>query len=270
MINSYPYPSFSSPPLHEVALACQFVPLDLLTAAHLGSFWSEFKKSYPIVEQHGALDYQLESFGFPPSFPGPQFRLVDSPDIRFWFISEEKHDLLQMQNSKIIHNWRAEGAGRNYPRYTKLKEKFLSEWQMFDQFVNDNDLGEIIPNQIELTYINHIPLIDGADPKSIIKAWPSLDESPWLGKAESAEFAIRQIINGKLGNPIGRLNVNGFIGFRNGDMQKLLILNVVAKILVADKAELIACMDLGHEWIVKSFHAMTTSEAHELWGEKVC
>ena len=42
-----------------------------------------------------------------------------------------------------------------YPRYPVVFDKFWKAWLKFSEFCKDENLGEPIINQLEITYINH-------------------------------------------------------------------------------------------------------------------
>src|SRR5260370_24827746 len=76
--------------------------------------------------------------------------------IRILIKNSEGDRMIQGQNGRLHFNWLGE-AGARYPRYPKVREGFATALRSFISFVGEEKLGEIKPNQWEVTYLNHIP-----------------------------------------------------------------------------------------------------------------
>lgn len=79
---------------------------------------------------------------------------------RYWFEKSGTPDLLQVQQDRIIHNWRKQEGELIYPRYETLRERFKTEVDQFAAFLDEENIGELRPNQCEVTYVNIIELPD--------------------------------------------------------------------------------------------------------------
>ena len=94
-----------------------------------------------------------------PQVARPMFQLqalLSPPVARYWFEKAGKPDLLQIQQDRLIHNWRLGDGAVAYPRYEKVKADFEKEIQAFSKWLQAENLGEIQPNQCEVTYSNLI------------------------------------------------------------------------------------------------------------------
>src|ERR1700730_18245 len=153
-------PDFERPPVNEVILSIQFATLEKMKSAHIGLLWARFRAQYPDVSEQGPINAVFETFGAPPQ-PGPHIRFeqfLSPPTPRYWFEKSGTPDLLQVQQNRIIHNWRKHGDEPIYPRYETLRDRFETEVNQFISFLDEEKIGELRPNQCEVTYMNIIEL----------------------------------------------------------------------------------------------------------------
>jgi len=149
-------PVFEDPPVIETVLGVQFAPLNGLTSAHVGWFWkTHLDGEWQKVAETVALPDEFERFEATP--PGRvQFRVEP---IRFpgrVLISQVNDGrMIQIQPTRFHYNWNR--VGGEYPRYRKVLEEFDRHFGSFCRFVAEAKLGEVVPNQWELTYIDSIP-----------------------------------------------------------------------------------------------------------------
>src|SRR6267154_3188840 len=206
-------PDFGAPPVTEVVLGVQFGSLDRLTAPHLGMVWAEFRDQFPIIEEHPPLDPVFETFADEaPRTPMPrlQFELLASPPPpRIFFINAARTQLLQVQRDRFVHNWRKIGDGDAYPRFEQMLNTFEDGYRKFSTLIEREDLGAVVPNQCEISYINQIIIppeqktfetfkhLLGTFTDNVI-----LDD---LGQPEDARLFFRYIIRDNDGVPVGRL-----------------------------------------------------------------
>jgi uncharacterized protein (TIGR04255 family) len=263
-------PDFESPPVVETVLSAQFQPLSQMRAAHFGLFWNQVRSRYPKTEERPALDPVVERFPEPVRRRlGVQFPILAAPPLpRFWFVHQNDNELLQVQTDRFIKNWRKSGEGDAYPRYKRVKEWFEQDFKEFQDFASREKLGTIDVNQCEVTYVNHIVAGEGwashADLDKVLTMWKR-PGAPFPGQAEDAAFHARFPIKDSSGHPVGRLHVDVQAAIRNTDNKSMFVLNLTARGLLGKSTEF---FDLGHEWIVRSFAEMTTTEMHKVWKRK--
>src|SRR5208283_4945721 len=171
-------PEFDRPPVIEVALSVQFKRLDQLRSAHIGLLWSRFRKRFPRTEDHGPLQPAFETFDRKPTQLqlGVEVQTYDVPPLpRAWFLNETGTELVQVQPDRFIRNWRKVGETDEYVRYAHIKGKFVDDLREFEQFVADQGVGDVSPNQCEVTYVNHIVSGEGwsthGDLGKIFRPW---------------------------------------------------------------------------------------------------
>jgi uncharacterized protein (TIGR04255 family) len=139
---------FQNPPINELVIATYFnPPLFALRSEHVGLLWSKIRDDFPAVEQQAPVGgaETIEQIGG-EFFPMP----------RFWFVAENKINLIQLQKSAFMLNWRRRDA--QYPHFAEnLKPAFDKYYRVFEDFARE-DVGvqDIKIDQCELTYINMI------------------------------------------------------------------------------------------------------------------
>jgi uncharacterized protein (TIGR04255 family) len=276
-------PDFAKPPLDEVVLSIQFADLPLQNH-HAGLMWLKVRDKYPNVQEQAPIDATFETFGVP--MPAPQEpRRPQAPEIRFmpaeamiryWFISADGRQLLQMQRDRFIQNWRTREPQDEYPRFEPLRASFESEISIFQDFLKEYDIGEIRCNQCEVTYINAIgPTEEIEDPNreldKIFTIWCERYSGEGLGPIERARFTASFLMPAETGEePHGRLHINAAPGLRQRDSMPVVRLSVTARGKPKDESVAAALdwIDLGRVFVVRGFAAITTEKMHTFWGRK--
>ncbi|MBI2960195.1 MAG: TIGR04255 family protein [Betaproteobacteria bacterium] len=267
-------PDYDRPPVGEVALSIQFPPLTGFGNIHAGQIWAQLRSEFPNHEEHPSLPPVFEVFGPKTVVFGPAFEFsTTAPVNRYWFITKNGSELIQVQQDRLIYNWRKQADGDSYPRYEAIRANFSKTLSKVTEFFTTNGLGTIRPNQCEVTYINHITLPDGSDPR----ACPERILSPWSGKMmgdylpglEDLQLQLRFPIK-QDGKNVGRLYVQVAPGIRTSDKQPgvQLTLTVRGKPRAETIDEAFSLLDVGRETIVRGFTSITTPEMHKLWGRR--
>lgn len=133
---------------------------------------------------------------------------------------------------------------------------------------------ELRPNQCELTYVNHIPAGEGWEDhgqlERIVTVWQSRYSEDFLPEPEGAVFEVRYLIPGKRKTPLGRLYISFAPAFRPTDQKSIYAAQFVARgAPISEGIEgVFEFLDLGHEWIVRSFVAITSTGMHKVWGRR--
>ncbi len=265
-------PDFESPPVVEVASSIQFGVIPGLDAVRLGSMWSRFRKDYPRTEQHPPLSHDIESFGAPT---GNQISFSVAPMIspRCWFMNEKGTRLLQVQHDRFVLNWRKLDLDDEvYPHYEELLRPLLvKEYGRFEAFLKDEGLLQPVPDQVELTYVNHIPAADDQGRREtaarFMSLWNGEPKGGVLPTAEELSLTGRYVMRNSVGEPIGRLYMNLQSHYRLADSLPLYVLQLTARGAPDTNglAGALAFLDRGREWIVRAFADITTPEMHQAW-----
>ena len=269
--NSAPMPEFLRPPVAEVALSIQFEPLTGLRVAHFGLFWAQIRDRFPKTQEQPPVQPVVERFGARVQPPQFQFGVgIVSP--RCWFLDHDETALLQIQTDRVIHNWRKlDRESAPYPHYGILRDKLLQEFSTFAQFVEREKIGKLVPNQCELTYINHIFL----DPKAggqldvtrVIAPWQGGYSDSFLKDPEILNATLSFVIPGPAG-PAGRLYITVAPTWRMSDNRPLIVLQSICRGAPdsPDSDGAFRFLDQAHDWAVRGFASITTPEMHSIWG----
>jgi uncharacterized protein (TIGR04255 family) len=270
-------PDFGSPPVTEVVLGVQFGSLERFMAPHLGLVWTEFREQFPIVEEHPPLEPVFETFSDKaPDTPMPRLHLellMTPPTPRVFLVNAARTELLQVQRDRFLHNWRKVGEGDAYPRFERMLETFESGYRRFEALIGRQELGAIVPNQCEVSYINQIELPPDQGPfEAFERLFGSFAKSlilQDLGRPEDARFLMRYVIRTGGDAPSGRLLVTATPAWK-ADGTHLIQLTLVArgKPASADLGGVSEFLKLGRRHIVRAFTELTSDEMHRVWDRK--
>ena len=240
-------PDYKKPPVIEVVCGISFETIEKFKGPHLGLFWQKVRKKFPLCEHAQRLESTPPKIDFKDYLP------------RMWFINEDQNMLIQLQNNKFFFNWRKIQKDEAYPRYKTIIKHFKTNLRIFHEFLEEENLGSVKPEKCELTYINHIPKGEGwnslGDISEVFRdfTWSSGQRflpSP-VGIGGQALFALP--------NDNGRLNVTLQHGERKIDKHPMLILQITATGLGANKSNDVVWewFNVAHEWIVCGFTDLT-------------
>ncbi|HED19571.1 MAG TPA: TIGR04255 family protein [Gammaproteobacteria bacterium] len=267
-------PDFDRPPLDEVALSVQFDPIQRLQTPQIGLFWSELRSAFPKTEQHPPLDPVTERFG-PSPRPSVRFEISNAPPApRCWFLKEDSTELIQVQQDRLIHNWRSLDTGDSYPRYEHVRRQFESELEAFCNFLRSEKIGEFSPNQCEVTYTNAIVSGKGWDRHGqigrLLAPISMAYSDDFLAEPESTRFQTQYVFNDDAGKPLGRLHISCQPAFKASDTSPIYLLNMIARGAPngMEVSDILNFIDMGREWIVRGFASITTPEMHKIWERK--
>jgi uncharacterized protein (TIGR04255 family) len=257
------------PPLVETALSVQFELLPKFHNVHLGLFWEKLGSDWPNVEDAPPLEPQFERFengGW--SFPALQFRVMQTVPARTLIRNSAGDKMIQIQNGRLGYNWLG-AAGRDYPRYSVMRAEFLGVLNSFQKFANEKIKTDIVPDQWEITYVNHVPQGslwgDLRDIERVFQRPPLPLVHPEDMKLDSINFGWSCEIVPKR----GRLHVQIQHGTQPeaAGKKELFVLTLTARGPITEqKMDPCAGLDLGHATILRAFWDLTTEFAHEYWG----
>ena len=140
---------FDKPPINEVVVSMLFdPPLDGFRSEHVGRFWEKIREEFPSVQQQIPF---ARSFG--PTI-GPD-EVIPMP--RYWFISADDANVIQIQKEAFIYNWRRRGDNL-YPGFmSSIEPSFRRLYKVFESFLTaDLTLHKPTIIACELTYVDII------------------------------------------------------------------------------------------------------------------
>ncbi len=200
---------------------------------------------------------------------------------RALFFSEDRRELRQVQADRFARNWKK--TGDPYPRYddhetggvpTKgLRTRFREDLQGFVEFVNEQNLGAFLPNQCEITYVNHVQAageFGAQDLAHLLSPWSGNFSDGFLGRPESIEIATHFILEDTSKKNVGRLHVAAMPARDQVSGETLTRLTLTARGLPLGNGldGVLLFLDLGRRHIVKGFASMTTPTMHGKWRRK--
>jgi uncharacterized protein (TIGR04255 family) len=271
-----PLPKFDAPPVVETAMSVQFVRLQPFPTAIVGWFWKEFLPSLPgdarweKAVDAPRLEDSFERFGDQEKWGRLGFRMSTSPEPNRVQISRSDNErMIQVQDSRFVLNWMKQSDAA-YPSFRQLSKEFWELFPIFETFAAKAECGPVEQNQWELSYINHIAKDD---------LWQSTNE--WANVIPGLSFPSAVVAEPtaeptsldwrfNFPNERGRLQVNIQNVKKDPTSDNLMQLVLTARGSINQERgwDLRSGFDLGHEAIVRSFAAMTSSKAQKLWKRR--
>lgn len=232
------------------------------------------RSRFPKYEQAPPLPSSIEMFEGPQE-PRVEFQVSNAPPTpRLFMVTESETEVLQIQENRLGYSWRKLSPDHEYPRYASIRGKFEQELADFQAFLSEERLQPLTPEQCEVTYVNVI-LPEGVWNghselgKVIPSASPRLSEG-FLPPPEQTRYASQYVISGDTGVPCGRLYVSADPSYLMPDKTPMYLMKLTFRGTPQGPttAGIVKAMDLGHEWIVRGFASLTSSEMHKAWRRK--
>ena len=263
-------PKYGKPPVVETIVGIQFDVLPEFRNGHLGAFWKSLSTvDWPNVGDAPTSQPQFERFGtISADGANPCAGMPPAGSACTHIKNKEADRLIQIQNGMLKFHWLGQTGGA-YPRYETVRDWFVWAYMQFDAFVRSETLGDLRPNQWEVTYLNHIPKGTVWNTPTDWKFFQPMASMPSVAAVIDGEsfggtwhFAI----------PVekGRLHVDWRHTRAAGSPPNdLVALTLTARgPLDPEKPDLTTILDglnLGHETIVRSFERLMTPEANKFW-----
>ncbi|MHB1421926.1 MAG: TIGR04255 family protein [Gemmataceae bacterium] len=263
---------FQRPPVIETLLGVQFEPLPKFRNAHLGVFWKRLGPEWTTPTDAPPLPPQFERFGETHGWINPGFSLQVASDLsnRMQFRNQDENRMVQVQNGRLHYNWLGR-PGAEYPRFKNVRPEFNRILEELRRFVTDEGLGEIKPNQWEVTYVNRIPKgtvwNDPSDWTTLFRSLALLPANLSSASLESFGGEWHYEIPPKLGRLHMRIQ-HGRLATLGGEEVLTLTLTARGPVEMREKQglDLETGLTRGHAVIVQSFKELTSDAAHEYWG----
>lgn len=274
-MSSEKLPSFRKPPVIETVLGVQFPPIDGWGIVHFGLLAQQWRDRFTSTETHPRLAQSFESFGTLQSQSEPDIHVLTGQNvadhIRFWLVSADSHEVIQVQSDRFIYNWRKGDSDAEYPRYESfVLPQFQRWWTAFTAFLDEQRLPTPKVNQCEVTYVNHIFEGHGWNPPGNwheIFSYMQESGSKFLPRPESQSDNL----NFAFLEHDGRLRVNISTAVRNRDGRRVIVMQLTAKgkPKSSEQADIVRWFNVGREWIVRGFADLTTPRMHQIWEREI-
>jgi uncharacterized protein (TIGR04255 family) len=267
-----PLPDFEKPPVIEVVYGMQFSPLPELRTPLIGLFWQTIKTDYPKFKEMPVLAPVIERFDQEGKTEQATLELLqEAPLPRMFFLDAHENLVMQIQNDRFLHNWKRVNDDDIYPRFNVVSDKFFQAWERFCEFCRAENISKPALNQLELTYINHIPVRDNHTVGEEITAiFPDIvwrKEHEFLPVPESLSWKTSFL----LPNKQGRLHVSLRHARRIKDNTQTLLLELTARGIpgISELPQVKEWFALSREWIVRGFSDLTNSDVQsKVWIRK--
>ena len=269
-------PDFFEPPVVEVSLSLQFEPLRNLQTPHLGIFWSDIRHQFPFAEEQPPIPPAVEVLGPPPHAESSmRVEVLRIPPVnRCWFMNAGRSELLQVQRDRFIANWRKHSQQDQYPRYERVRDIFLTGLQRFQEFVKREELGTIVPNQCEVTYVNRIVAGKGWEKAgelgNVVTVWSQQYSDEFLSQPEDVRFNIKYSMVNDDGQQVGRLHISlePKLSAEDNTLIFIMVLTARGKPEGEGIEGALRFFDRGRKYIVRGFTSITTPRMHEIWRRR--
>jgi uncharacterized protein (TIGR04255 family) len=259
---------FENPPLIETVLGVQFATLPGLSNVQMGLFWktldpNEWKK----VTEALPLPDQFEQFEEKPTTGQVQLLFGPMPG-RLQISHENGGRMIQLQPTRFHYNWNR--VGGDYPAYNNVRGEFDHYFDAFSRFASKNGVGEVIPNQWELTYIDSIPKGPlWESPANWCDVLPGLFGRPQLGETAQME-SFGGEWHFEIPSKRGRVHMAVQLARLKDEPAPILMLQTTARGPIGKEgaADLHAGLEIGHRAILGAFLGVTSEKAQKAWGRK--
>lgn len=255
--------NFERPPVVEVACGIAFSLPKPLKTAHVGMFWSRVREQFPVAEEAMPLAMTVENTDGDVALQSVEVGFASVPPLRrTWLINKEGTHLIQLQDDRLLYNWKRTDSQPEYPSYVNVIAGFKDQWANFKSFLSENGLGEPTVRQLEMTYFN---IVDHAQlPTLLVDHVPAGSGSRFLPEAEGINWQTHY----RLPQTVGRLHVAITSARNSSTGEKVVRIDLTARGLPTqkDEASCYAWFDLAHEWITHGFADITSSDAQKKWG----
>jgi len=256
---------FANAPVSEMLQAVYFSPVSGWDLLNFGLLSPRLAQRYPRHQFQPPI-------GDPAQLQNQFLLQVQKMDIgkipiRCWFIENSEAELLQLQDSCLIHNWRKIPASVQYPGFDRVRSNFAADWKTFCAFLDDVQLGRPDVWKCELTYIDQfvrgVEWKTFADLPRIYRLWRGIEAAESLSEIEFASFSVNYV----LPDQTTRLLFTSQPAIRQTDGKEVIQLTITAsgKPQKSDEKDVIDWFDRAHASLIEGFLSFTTHEVQDLW-----
>lgn len=265
-----PYPQR---PVDEVVLSLAQEDTPDLGGPRLGLVLGDLLREFPRIETQSPYEMRPElPYEKQALFQGgPRVEILGPGSAmkqRYWFISEDDVELLQVQTDYLAFNWRRRAQDQRYPGFAYIRDRYQGICTYVSESLEALGKPPLRPRQAELTYVN-ILRPDGAwhshrQAHELVRlAFPDVD------KYEQVSLGYTKPIENKVGAFAGRLYVNLQPAFDLARQAPVINLTFTARSAAFDNAVLDDAADffeLAHSVVTETFQSLVTEQSRRVWG----
>ncbi len=251
---------FQNPPINELIITTYFnPPISNLRNEHIGIFWSQIKDDFPKSSQQVPIG-------------SGETAIMDveneiSPMPRYWFISKDETNLLQIQKNAFMFNWRK--GNDSYPRFNEhLKPSFDRYFSRFSEFLRIHaDTPELTIDLCQLSYINVIRRCEfWSGPEDTQNIIPSLSvPNPRIAFTNPPSFNCTYMFEMSHDLQLVLSTRNVVVSQNPDEHEPLLIIEIHAngRLGKASKQQTDSWFDHAHEAVNKCFIEVTDQQIQQ-------
>jgi uncharacterized protein (TIGR04255 family) len=258
------------PPVVEMVLGVQFTRLENLTSGHFGHFWDRVGAKWINPTDNPPLEDQFELFD-QPRWKAHQKQLIRFSALpfpgRFMLETQASDRMIQVQPTRFHYNWRKRDDV--YPSYEVLIAEFEEMLDIFSRFVEESELGELVFNQWELTYVNAFPAGEcWKTPADWSHCLPGLFSDLFATDSLNIELENRAAEwTYQIKPEVGRLHVSAKTGRWRSSEETVFLLQTTARGPIGkNTVSLRQGLDTGHAAAVGTFLAVINPTLLSKWG----
>lgn len=264
-------PSFEDPPLTEVVWDLAFHQIPDLGASASGWWRDLLRDEYPQHEIHPALPPLIHPKVAAQMGVGIMLEPA-SGGTRTWNVSEDGQLVVQLQQDRLILNWRRLPEGDSYPRYERLAAEFERLVTKLNGLLKEKLGGAAIrPMRLEIVYQNMIEPEEGiwADFGDVGAVFPWLAIPSGIPAPNALQVHVESPMNTE-GSGLRTLAFDVAPARNNQTGTGVLSLRVASTAWLAhDTLETaLAAASEAHIEIVAFFGNATSPEMQSVWGKK--
>lgn len=255
-------PDYEQPPVIEVVIGLEFLPLPGLGAIGLVGLRERWRALFPKAQEHVPIVSSGQP-GIVIQGVGLQIGGGALP-LRLWMISENEDKLLQVQNDRLVLNWRRlEGtqADGPYPRYKTLRPLFQDRLTDFMSYLTEEGIGDVQPTIAEVSFINAIEVPTG-DP-DLAHVLSTARHADLPGRLVQSQTELVLDVSTEVeaqGNTV-------ITAQYRADNRLNLTVGTRLALGPADGTEqILSALDKAHNVGVNGFTSVTDPSMHEKWG----
>lgn len=243
----------SNAPIKEVVIGAQFNGR-LINYECIYQFYNLIKDKFPTIKENPILPAIIEKLDIPS-----ETKILPGFNSRKFFINENGSKLIQLQGDRLLFNWKKTNSDEEYPHFDSVYKEFNSVLQEV------NKICKIIDkiNQVEVTYLDHVPLSDFEK-----KSFNPLNIFNLINIKEEDELKHLKL---ELGYPIsdlnGVLNINLNSATKSNNTEKIFVLESTCRGALGKK-DLDTWFKNAHQILLQSFRNIITENAKNKWGFK--
>jgi uncharacterized protein (TIGR04255 family) len=270
-VNVIQLPAYDNPPAVETVMGFHFAQIAGWNPLHLGQLFSDFEDEYPNGEMLApVLDLSVGR-------QGSSLNVIEGLALRAAFSDKLKSQLVQVQHSFFLRNWRRVHETQEYAHYAELKPVFMSDWRRFRMFLERVGLAAPEVYRTEVTYVNHLVRGDVwnsyNDLAALLKPFAQRASGSDQGRSYAflPEAATVNLVAGyNLAQLDVSLQIHAQSAIRQPEGTEVIQLTVTAqgKPPTTGEEALASCLDRCHDAVILGFDDVTTSNAHKVWGRR--